>query len=263
MLNDATPTPTLPTEYREVQPILVEIAAASARAITTADQFVSAGDVLKRIKAAKQQIEAARVSITGPLNESLRAANAQAREATAPFDQAERAVKARMTEYSTEQERLRREKQRIADEEARAARERAERAAAEARAKAEQQARELRERAEAEAAAGREAKAAKLAARADAKVERAEMNADVLQAAAAATVAPVVITEAPKVAGVTMRQVWRFTIDDESKVPREFLKVDESKVRRYVEAMKADARIAGVRIYTESQVAARAAGGAA
>lgn len=172
---------------------------------------------------------------------------------------AERAIKRSLTAYDDEQDRIRREKQRQADEEARQARERAEREAAAAREKAEREARELRAKAEAEAAAGRQAEAAKLAARADAKVERAEGKAEALEQAAAMTVAPVVQAEAPRVRGVATREVWRFAIDDESKIPRKYLVVDDVKIRKVVAALKGDAKIPGVRVWPEKQIAAGAA----
>ena len=75
---------------------------------------------------------------------------------------------------------------------------------------------------------------------------------------AATTVAPVVRTDAPKIAGQRVREVWQFQIEDVTKIPREYLMADEPKIGRYVRAMKADAHIAGVRIYSETRVASGA-----
>jgi len=50
--------------------------------------------------------------------------------------------------------------------------------------------------------------------------------------------------------------VWNFKVENPALVPREFLMVDESKIRAYVRAMQADAKISGVRIYKEEQIAA-------
>lgn len=72
---------------------------------------------------------------------------------------------------------------------------------------------------------------------------------------AAMVVAPVIRTDPPKISGQSVREVWLFQIDDASLIPREYLVPDESKIRRYVNAMKADAKIPGVRIYSEKRIA--------
>jgi hypothetical protein len=254
--------PALPTAYREVQPLLLDVTRACGRSVTTAEAYAQSAEDLKQIKAAKAQIEQARVRITGPMNESLRAANAQAREATAPFDEAERIIKDKLIAYSDAQEQRRRVLQRLADEEARQAREKSQREAAAAREKADREAAELRAKAEAEAAAGRQAEAAKLTARAEAKIERAEAKAEVLQQAAAATVAPIVQAEQTKVRGVVTREVWKFEVIDPTKVAPAMMVPDEAKIRRTVAALKGDAGPVvgpGVRVWKETAIAAGAA----
>lgn len=72
---------------------------------------------------------------------------------------------------------------------------------------------------------------------------------------ASTTIAPVIRTDPPKVSGQSLREVWLFVIEDPALLPREYTTADEQKIRRYVNAMKADARIAGVRIYSEKRVA--------
>lgn len=92
------------------------------------------------------------------------------------------------------------------------------------------------------------------------RAQKADAKGDVDKAIsiaqqAANVVAPVIRTDAPKIAGQSVREVWLFVIEDASLVPREYLEVDAAKVRRYVNAMKADAKIPGVRIYSEKRVA--------
>lgn len=72
---------------------------------------------------------------------------------------------------------------------------------------------------------------------------------------ASTTIAPVIRNDPPKVSGQSLREVWLFVIEDAALLPREYTTADEQKIRRYVNAMKADARIAGVRIYSEKRVA--------
>jgi len=52
----------------------------------------------------------------------------------------------------------------------------------------------------------------------------------------------------PKVAGLHSREGWEFVIENAMLIPREFLMVDEVKVRKYVAAMGADAKIPGVAV---------------
>lgn len=66
--------------------------------------------------------------------------------------------------------------------------------------------------------------------------------------------APIVKTvEPPKIAGIRRRQVWKFEIIDSAKIPREFLCVDEKAIGAFVRAKKEEAKIEGVRIYSEDE----------
>lgn len=69
---------------------------------------------------------------------------------------------------------------------------------------------------------------------------------------APAPVAPAVA----QVKGVSTREVWKFRIVDEEKIPREYLSVNESAIRAVVERTKGKIRIAGIETYSEQQVAA-------
>jgi hypothetical protein len=191
-------------------------------AVTTAEQYEDAAEELKRIKAAQKRLETLRTSITQPLNASLRAINDFFRTPKARLDNAERCIKTALAKYSAEQERRRREEQARLEAQARKERERLDRRAAKA------------------AAAGRVEKAAEIEER------------------AAAVVAPIVQTAAPKVTGITQRTVWDFEITDANAVPREYLMIDESKIRKVVGALKGDTVIAGVRVFERTQLAASA-----
>jgi hypothetical protein len=65
------------------------------------------------------------------------------------------------------------------------------------------------------------------------------------------TAAPV---EKAKTNGVSFTEKWTFQIEDESKIPREFLVPDEKMIRTTVTAMKDRAVIPGVRIYKEKNI---------
>jgi len=75
----------------------------------------------------------------------------------------------------------------------------------------------------------------------------------------AAMLAPVVQAETAEVktTGSTIREEWRYEIEDESKIPREFLTPDVTKIRATVNANKAATDIPGIRVYSEMAVQAR------
>lgn len=112
--------------------------------------------------------------------------------------------------------------------------------------------RRLQQIADEEAAKQRRA----LEARAQKADEKGQVDkAAALEQQAAMTVAPVIRTDSPKVTGQSVREVWLFVIEDADKIPREYLTPDEAKIGRYARAMKADARVPGVRFYSEKRVA--------
>lgn len=205
-----------------IGPKVHEATTAARVEIKTPAQFKSAGEWLKTVKGLLKKIEDARTRITKPINESLREVNNQARQQSQPLLDAELAIKRSMGAYTSELERLRREEQRRADEAARREQEKL------------------------------QAQAAKAVA--SGKMEKAEH----LEHRAASVVAPVIQREAPKVSGITTREFWKFEVTDPSVVPREYMSVDETKIRKVVQALKGDARIAGVRVYPDTQIAAGA-----
>jgi hypothetical protein len=224
--------------------------------------YRDAADDLKRIKAAAKALEDARTGAVKPLNDEVKAINGWFAAPKQKLDATERAIKAAITRYADEQARIRREEQKRLDEAARLERQRAEQAAAAARAKAATEAAELQRRADEAAAAGRAAEAAKLAQRAETKIETADAKAAVLDEVAATVVAPIAHREAPKVSGVSMREVWKFEITNPAKVNPAFCVPDEVRIRKVVLAMKGDAASVlgeGVRVYVERQVASSAA----
>ena len=182
--------------------------------------YTEAAGWLKSIKGFLKSIEDARTRITKPINDSLREVNAQAKEAAAPFLESEAKIKRAMIAYSDEQDRLQREEQRRLNE------------------AAEKERLRLQEIADRAAAKGQTNKAEQFE-------ERAQ-----------AVTAPVVQTQAPKVAGVSIPKVWTFEITDEDVIPREYLVVDESRIRRVVTALKGDTKIPGVRVLEQKRISA-------
>ena len=78
-------------------------------------------------------------------------------------------------------------------------------------------------------------------------------------------VAPVRVAPAPvvpdvaRVKGVSSRTVWKFRILDETKIPRDYLLVNEQAIRAVVARTNGKIQIPGVEVYADQQVAVRRA----
>ena len=115
---------------------------------------------------------------------------------------------------------------------------------------------QLRLQAEADEAARHERAALeKLAARSK-KPETRERYAE--QAAAVITPVVSVVSEAPKLSGISTRKTWKARVVHPAIVPRDFLMVDEKKLDAYARAMKDGARVEGVEFYAEESIAVTA-----
>ena len=60
----------------------------------------------------------------------------------------------------------------------------------------------------------------------------------------------------PPTEGTPCREKWNYEVEDESQVPREYLKVDHGKLEKYAEAMRDQAKIPGVRFFAQPVVPA-------
>lgn len=246
----------LTPEVREVQAEADQaLAVATEYRVTTGDEYSAAGDELKRIKAAQKRLDETRKGLTKPLDESKRRIMDLFRGPAEKLDQAERAIKGACLTYQWEQDRIRREEQRKAEEAARKERDRIERQRLAAEAKAREKAEELRK----QAAEANAAECAKIQQRMAEDAAKAEAKQAELEAKAASVTAPVIHREAPKVEGLSTRTVWKFRILDARKLPPEYTVPDEVKIRKVVQALKGDANIPGVEVYSEESMASRAA----
>lgn len=201
-----------------------------------ASQLVATG-MLKDIKGLLVQIDDQRTLIVKPHNDYVKRVNTYAKDISEQLVRAETSLKGELRARAAELERVRMEEQKRAE---------AERL---------QREKEIREKAEAEKAAAAndfdallappEQVAEKEAVR-EVAVERELKAAAEQHAATSKTIASM------KVAGT--RKVWKFEITDVSQIPREYLVVDESAIRK---AMMAGVRdIAGVRIFEDVVIAA-------
>lgn len=183
--------------------------------------YETACDFLKSLKTIEKDINATFDEPIRRAFEAHRSIVAAKKKHFEPIERAEQMVKPKIAAYLQEQERIRREEERRLQE-------------------------EQRKRAEEEALA-----------------QAAELEAEGQKEAAEALlseplpVAPVVLPKTtPKVSGIAAREVWMFRVIDPTKIPRQYLKVDEQKIGQVVRAMKDTANIPGVQIYSEKHIAA-------
>lgn len=183
--------------------------------------YTIAADDLKKIKGKMKELDDERKSMTVPLDESKKRIMEFFRKPLDYLTQAETLIKRAMLGYQQEQERIRREEEaRILDRQRK-------------------EAEKLRERAEAQAAKGNDEKAAAL----QEKAAEKEM------------MTPVITSTVEKVAGIQTKTVWKFDIENEVLIPREYLVPDMTKIGQVVRATKGTLKIAGVRIYSEDTIA--------
>ena len=199
--------------------------------ITAPDIALNAGESLKKIKALKKQLEKKRTAITVPINQALREVNALFKPAKDWLAQAERLMKAKLLKYQTEQERIARELQAKADEEARKERVK------------------LKKAADLAAMAG-------MAERAEDLREEAEVQE-----------APVVVSTAPKLEGIATRKTWKAEVTNKLLFVQHvaekrndllgLIKIDQSALNAQARSLKGGLDIPGIKAVIEETIVAR------
>jgi colicin import membrane protein len=237
------------------------LTSASDFVIDSTTMFELASDDLKQVKTLQKEVEEKRTSITGPLNQAVKAVNDLFRGPKDYLDKAEATLKRAMVTWTTEQERL----AAIARAEAEAAaRGERERLAAIEREQAEA-ARRAQEEAQAAAAAGDQEAADAAMAAAQAAQEQAEMAA---LTANIVTITPQV--EAPaKVSGISSRVTFSAEVFDlmqlvnavaAGQAPIEALQAETKFLNAQARAFKKAGQLyPGVMAMAEHSIAARAA----
>lgn len=238
------------------------------------EMLEAAGDDLRAVMGLKKRVEEQRTSITGPLNQVIKAINDMFRAPAAYLLEAEQKLKGSMLVY-TEQQRLLAEKaRREAEELARKERERlaeeqrqqeaAARAAAEAAKQAEAAAIAAAEAGDSEAAAAAQDEARKQAEAAEAAVAEAQATA----ITHAVISMPVAVQAPAKVAGISTSKTVDFEVVDLHALVKHvadhpelitLLMADSVKLRAQVRATGMNTKLPGVRVYQKSTMSARAA----
>jgi len=194
--------------------------------ITSNQEYQNSGELLKQIKAGIKFLDDSRKEITRPLDDVKRRVMDFFKDPLDQLSQAEGIIKKAMLGFQQEQERIRREEE--------------QKAIARAKAEEERKRRALEERAVKAEESGNTAKAELLRERAD----------DVY--------VPTIVT-APtieKVKGISTMKVWKCRIIDESKIPREYLLINEPMLSKMAKATQGKIPVPGVEFYQEDVLSA-------
>lgn len=214
----------------------IEIFVAPMRAIKVIDEksLAFAQSAGSNIKQFMKRVEAIRDSAVRPHNEQVKRINAYAKEIVKPLDEIESLLKKELLGYHKVLQ-IEKEKELRKIE--------AEKQVAIAKARAELKAKQEEQELESMFDEAPDIKKNELVVRAEASRLETEILAD--------ESSKVEALSSMRVSG--SRQVWSFEIKNPNEVPREFLEIDETKIRK---AVAAGAReIAGVKIFQETKIA--------
>ena len=194
---------------------------ARAVEIRSNEDYVKAGEILLVIKDLRKQIDETFDPIIKKAHEAHKEAVAQKKKVDAPLVEAEGIIKPRIAAWNAEQERIRREEEARLREQARK----------------EEEERRLQEA---------------ILAEQNGQTEAAE---EIM--AAPVQPPPVVVPKTvPKVSGVSMVKQWKFRVVNPALIPREYMVPDETKIGGVVRALKDQAHIPGVEVYSVESVSA-------
>lgn len=194
--------------------------------VTDQETSLTALDHGKKISTALKRVDALRAQLVKPLNDTVKAINARAKDVERPLLGADAHIRSQLNVYAAEQVRIKADEQRRIEV---------------ARIKAEEDARSIaREEAQAMAEFG-----------VGSEIEAKKQEQAAVKSVQKEFVAQARAVAQPAVKGT--REHWMFEVVDTTQVPRSFLKIDEQSIRA---AVMAGAReIPGVRIYSEQRVA--------
>jgi hypothetical protein len=200
--------------------------------VTSQDEYITSADRLKAIKALARKIDETFDPHIKRAFDSHRALCAEKKQHMQPLEDAERLIKKAVIGYQLDQERIRREAEARAQEEARKERERLE-----------AQSRKLEAKGKAEQAAAK-------------------------QAAADAVIAPTIAPSVPKVAGLSTRVTFKAVVLDKLElvkavaagiVPLNALDANMPFLNNQARAMRQTMAYPGVRVEEETGLASRSA----
>jgi hypothetical protein len=229
-----------------------EMAIISGLKIANNEQLQSAADKRNEIKGYQKKWEDMRTDLKAPILEAGRKIDALFKPAQEKMTAAVNLLNKLCVDYTEEQNRIRAEAQRKADEIARKERERLDAEARKAREIAQAKADELARHARDAEEAGRAEEAKKLQAKAESIVDRAEAEADTLEMRASIVTAPTIRHEEPKAKGLAMKTLWYAKVVNADIVPNEYKVVNEKALDDIAKATKGAIKIPGVEFYSKS-----------
>lgn len=207
------------------------LAIARTYRITSPEAALAGGEDLKLVKALARQLEEKETAITRPINQAHKEVKAFFKPAREWLAEAERLLKGELLRFQAEQDRM----------------------AAELQAKADAAATKEREKLE------RQAMLAGLVGR----TEKAEELHDRAQA----QIAPIITSAAPKIAGVSAREIWRAEVTDQFALLKHIVEVrpdladlvliEQSSLNALAREFKDTLQLPGVRVVKETILAAR------
>jgi predicted ribosome quality control (RQC) complex YloA/Tae2 family protein len=193
--------------------------------IRTNEDFTAANELLRRIKKFQKNVCDFFEPMVQAAHASWKQTTMQRSQQLDPLNEAESLVKNKLSHYIAEQEEKKRlEEARIEDQKRK-------------------EAEKLNARAQSQEEKGNTAKAEALREKADNVV----------------IAAPIVHTAIPKAPGVSTVKTYTFVIEDDTKLPREYLCADMKKIGAVIRATKGTLQIPGVRILVQNSVRATAA----
>lgn len=185
------------------------------------DEYRYAAHLLLGIKDTLKEIKKTFEPIKTKVHAAWKETLAQEKVHEDPLLEAERVIKGKIAEYTTEQKRLRLEEEK--------------RLLAEARRREEEE---------------RLSRAASL------ELEGKREEAEAVLERTRPVIAPMPTREEPKIAGIVERETWKCRIVNEALIPRKYLMPNEQAIRKSVQAMGDWALIPGVEVYRETVISA-------
>lgn len=242
-------------------------AQANAIEVRNAGEANAATEILSTFAKQRREAETERRALVGPLNATVRRLNLRFKESLAPLDAADKTIRQKVTTYTAEQERIRREEEarleRERQERERKAREERERQEAEARARREAAEREAREAAE---LAAQDAEVAQLAEEAAQALEEAKTAESAIASLSEPVLPRAIVPETPAMqsesGAVSTRKRWVVKSIVLPLLPDDYKIADEKAItaalRESVRETNAPPEIPGIVFEQVSELAVRA-----
>jgi len=189
--------------------------------ITSPELYSQAGNKLIEIKETEKKVIETKKSMTKPANDTIKAINDFFERPLEYLKRAKLTLTASMANYKVEQDRIKRETEAKLAEEAR------------------KQEEELKKKLDAQIK------------KAEAKGNQDKVDELTYQKDLVKVETKLVVSKVPFVEGLAARKVWKCRIVDETKIPREYLKVDEVKLGQIAREKHNEIDIPGVEFYAE------------